>query len=509
MLKKERKRKGFFDMKKKLCAGCRKTSCDGCQLKQYQKLHTNKSAVLTDVMGNAERKEDGFGLVFDVGTTTVAGYLWDLQTGKCLCAQSCENPQRVAGSDVVSRLSFCMDEKGVYQEARQRTLQQMMVRTLDRVAEELLVSAEFRDEVAEELLASAEGGDEELLELAEHREVVKRVVIVGNTVMCSILAGKSLEGLARAPFHKPYEECIREKGAAFGFSGLSQAEVIILPAIESFVGADALAVYRYVKEKDDRRNLLLVDIGTNGEIILIGKETVYACSAAAGPALEGAAVAQGMCATKGAVEAVSMTGNFPREDISCKVIGGGRAEGICGSGLVDALALCREMGVVDESGYLRSRAEARKAGVREKLCQRIAEEKGERKFLLTGADAPVYLTAEDIRQLQLAKGAVLAAIRLLLEKEGITADEITRIYLAGAFGSYINPENAMAIGLLPKAAKEKVTAIGNGAALGGALALFSEEEVKEAQQDAVRIKHVEAAKEPLFEAYFMEGISLP
>lgn len=512
MLKKERKRKGFFDMKKKLCAGCRKTSCDGCQLKQYQKLHTNKSAVLTDVMGNAERKEEGLGLVFDVGTTTVAGYLWDLQTGKCLCAQSCENPQRAAGSDVVSRLSFCMDEKGVFQEARQRMLQQMMVQTLDEVAGELLASAEGGGEGTEELLASAEGGGEgieELLASEELREGVKRVVIVGNTVMCSILAGKSLEGLTRAPFHKPYEGYIREKGAAFGFSGLSQAEVIILPAIESFVGADALAVYRYVKEKDDRRNLLLVDIGTNGEIILVGKEVVYACSAAAGPALEGAAAAQGMCATKGAVEAVNMTGNFPREDISCKVIGGGRAEGICGSGLVDALALCHKMGVVDESGYLRSRAEARKAGVREKLCQRIAEEKGERKFLLTGADAPVYLTAEDIRQLQLAKGAVLAAIRLLLEKEGITADEITRIYLAGAFGSYINPENAMAIGLLPKAAKEKVTAIGNGAALGGALALFSEEEVKEAQQDAVRIKHVEAAKEPLFEAYFMEGISLP
>ena len=253
---------------------------------------------------------------------------------------------------------------------------------------------------------------------------------------------------------------------------------------------------------------MIVDIGTNGEIILIGKE-VYACSTAAGPALEGAAVTQGMCATEGAIEAVSLVGNFPREDIYCKVIGNGKPEGICGSGLVDALALCREIGIIDASGYLRSSEEARRAGVRERICQRIEQKNGERKILLTTKEAPVYLTAEDIRQLQLAKGAVSAAVQLLLEKEGITTEEISQIYLAGAFGSYINPENAMKIGLLPKVEKEKIISLGNGAALGGSLALFSENEIAEMQQDAEHIKHIELAREPMFETYFMNGLSMP
>ena len=470
-------------MKKKMCAGCRKETCDGCKWNLHKKIHTNKEELLAEQPERIGKKDAGYGLVFDVGTTTVAGYLWDLQTGKCLCAQSCPNPQRAFGNDVISRISYCMGDDGAYVEEKQRKLQQMIVQALDKMVEEFPVSA-------------------------ESVKTITRVVVVGNTVMCSILAGKSVEGLSRAPFKKPYEKSIREKGREFGFAGLSQAEIIILPAIESYVGADALSVYNYVKRKDYRNNLLIVDIGTNGEIILIGKE-VYACSTAAGPALEGAAVTQGMCATEGAIEAVSLVGNFPREDIYCKVIGNGKPEGICGSGLVDALALCREIGIIDASGYLRSSEEARRAGVRERICQRIEQKNGERKILLTTKEAPVYLTAEDIRQLQLAKGAVSAAVQLLLEKEGITTEEISQIYLAGAFGSYINPENAMKIGLLPKVEKEKIISLGNGAALGGSLALFSENEIAEMQQDAEHIKHIELAREPMFETYFMNGLSMP
>ncbi len=471
-------------MKKKMCAGCRKENCDGCQWNLRKKLHTNKEELLAEQPEHIDKKAAGYGLVFDVGTTTVAGYLWDLQTGKCLCAQSCPNPQRALGSDVISRISYCMAADGAYEEARQKKMQQMIVQALDKLAGDLLVSAEVEESVA-------------------------RVIVVGNTVMCSILAGKPVKELARAPFKKPYANSIRWKGHELCLTGLSQSEVIILPAIESYLGADALAVYRYVKKNDDRNHILIVDIGTNGEIILVGKEAVYACSTAAGPALEGAAVTQGMCATEGAIEAVSLVGNFPREDIYCKVIGNGKPEGICGSGLVDVLALCLEIGIIDASGYLRSCEEARRAGVRERICQRIEQKNGERKILLTTKEAPVYLTAEDIRQLQLAKGAVWAAVQLLLEKEGITTKGISRIYLAGAFGSYINPENAMKIGLLPKVEKEKIISLGNGAALGGALALFSENEIAEMQQSAGRIKHVELAKEPMFEEYFMKGISMP
>ncbi|MCM1127700.1 MAG: ASKHA domain-containing protein [Lachnospiraceae bacterium] len=466
------------------CAGCRKQNCNNCSL--YQQINTNKkeaSIFPGDFTPDGGR---GFGMAFDVGTTTIAGLLWDLEKGVQLEAVTRINPGRYAGSDVVSRLTFLTESDG----ERER-MQSLMAETLDDMARE--AAQDSAKVISRE---TAQDG----------AKVISRVVIVGNTAMCEMILKEPLEGLIKAPFHKSYKGCRICTGRELGFSYLKEAQVIVLPAIEGFVGADALAVHTFIKHLDGRKNVLAVDIGTNGEILLFGKERTYACSAAAGPALEGAAVLCGMGALEGAVSEVRLAGRFPREDIYCKVIGSGPPKGICGSGLVDALALLKRIGVMDETGYLRTPLEARKAGAREVFCRRISSGQGENRFLLTDEENPVYLTAGDIRQLQLAKGAIRAGIEVLLQKEKLTEKDLIHIYIAGSFGSFIRKISALEIGLLPPVSPEKITSAGNCAGAGASMALLSERTVMEMEQDAEEICHVELADEEGFQACFLESL---
>lgn len=467
------------------CAGCRKKTCTGCHL--AGQLHNGKEKNTVFPMDFVPEEDTGLGLVFDVGTTTIAGLLWDLGKKEQLAARVAVNPGRFAGSDVIGRISYVRE----CAKNRQR-MQRILVDRLDELAGQLLGCIP----------------EEDLNDDRNSTEWIRRVILVGNTVMCEFLLGISVEGLARAPFHKAYEGCVRKKGSELGFSLLREAQITVLPAIEGFVGADALAVHTYIKHENDQGYVLAVDIGTNGEILLFGDGQDYACSAAAGPALEGAAVYQGMGAVPGAIEEIRLAGSFPREDIFCKVIGEAEPKGICGSGLVDALAVLVKLGVVETNGYLRSVAEARKAGVREQICRRIVESEEENRFLLTNLDNPVYITSNDIRQLQLAKGAIRAGIEVLLQKERLKREDITRLYLAGAFGSYIKIESAVEIGLLPDIPQERIIHVGNCAGTGASMALLSGEIIEEMEKDAGRIRHIELAGEEHFQEYFMRAIAL-
>lgn len=469
-------------MKISKCAGCRKEKCDGCSLHPGWQILSIKTEKLF-LPDSKKEVQSGLGIAFDIGTTTVAGTLWDLEKGNMLLAKTCVNPQRIVGSDVVSRISYCMQK-----EENAKELQKRLIEALDKMAESMLENWKEQTNNAAEL--------------------VKEVVMVGNTAMCEIVGEISTEGLWKAPFSKNYEGCLTKTGKELGFAFLEKTQITILPCIDGYVGADALAVYTYVKQMDGRKNVLAIDIGTNGEIILIGEEKVYACSAAAGPALEGAAVVQGMGAMPGAIEEVMMGGRFPREDIYCKVIGDCSPQGICGSGLVDALAFLKKYRVIDENGYMLSREEARKAGVSERICQRIIEKEGKRKFLLTEEIHPVYITTEDIRQLQLAKSAIRAAVQILLKKAGLQIEDVTHLYLAGAFGSYIKIENALAIGLLPEMSPDKISHIGNSAMIGAAMALYAEDVKKDMEHFAREICHVELAKESCFEEYFLKYMAI-
>lgn len=473
------------------CPGCRKKSCDGCSL--GVNVSTQKGKLQLFPSDFIVEKQKGYGISFDIGTTTIAGMLWHLETGRLLAVETRVNPQRKFGREVISRLAYAK----AGEENRQK-LQQVLVNALDEMAVKLWESHAFQEKGG--AFEAGESGEEETF------RKVECVAAVGNTAMCQILAGCELKGLFGAPFQKAYKGSLRKTGKELGFCFLAKAGITVLPSIEGFVGSDALAVYTWVRHQKKEAPVLAVDLGTNGEILLIGKEKTYACSAAAGPALEGGAVCQGMQAAAGAIEDVRLWGSFPGQDIICKVIGEGRPEGICGSGLVAALALFRELGVINKEGCLFDAGEARKAGVPERICRRLNLEKGENRILLTDEENPVYLTAGDIRQLQLAKGAIRAGIEILLEKAGYRKEQLKQIYLAGAFGSYMKIEAAAAIGLLPGINPQRMIQAGNCAGTGAAMALLSPAVEKEMEDSAEAVIHIELAEEANFEKLFLKAL---
>lgn len=472
---------------KKRCPGCRRVSCDGCG----GKLNTNKQIreefpedfeiEPADGMGDSQGDFEGplIGISFDVGTTTLAGMLWDLRGGILLGAETETNPQTAFGADVISRI------RAAGEEAALKKMQSLLVERLDGMAEALARKIAQPDGAA----------------------VIRKAVFVGNTAMCEILLGIKPEGLSAAPFVPDYEKTVQIKGGGLGFHFLEDTDMVVLPPIGGYVGSDALAVYGCISRQEPEKRILAVDIGTNGEILLqCGGENNsigYVCSAAAGPALEGGAVSQGMRAAAGAIDRISTGGSFPMQDIVCHVLGGTSPSGICGSGLVDALAVLLKTGVLDETGYMRSCEEAGRAGVPSRICRRIRTEEAGRKFLLTEDAHPVYLTAKDVRQLQLAVSALRSGMEVLLKKAGLKVEELDRIYLAGAFGCYIRKESALAAGLLPKVSEEKVVQAGNLAGVGSAMALLSKPAFARMEQEGRALEHVELAEEEDFKEQFL------
>lgn len=455
------------------CPGCRREVCDGCGI--YRKLNTNKQVKINFPKGFKVRPEKGLGISFDVGTTTLAGMLWDLEKGTLLEAETGANPQAMFGADVISRIQAAAGSRDDL-----KKMQIMLVEKLDEMASAMAGSL-----------------------------TIRKVTVAGNTAMSEILLGIPPLRLSGAPFCPDYENTVYLKGSALGFRFLREADIIMLPPIGGYVGADALGVHGYVSMEEKDGRILSIDIGTNGEILLQCGRKRFACSTAAGPALEGGAVSQGMRAAQGAVDMVSLTGRFPMEDLTSRVIGGGAGRGICGSGLVDSLAWLYRTGVIDHTGYMRDGREARQSGTPGRIAGRIREGRDGRRFLLTDDQNPVYLTAGDVRQLQLSVSAIRSGAEVLMEKAGTKAEQLDRIYLAGAFGCYIGIESGLAIGLFPHVPKEKICQAGNLAGMGAAMALLSADALKYMEEESREIIHVELAVEETFRELFPAYMNFP
>lgn len=469
----------------KRCPGCRRTKCEGCGI--FDKLNTNKEIRIQFPEGFVTEPCKGLGISFDVGTTTLAGMLWDLEEGRLLEAEAAANPQAAFGADVVSRIQAAVEE-----EDNLERMQSLLARKLDEMAERMTGRLPY-DEKAESISAGR----------------IQKVTVVGNAAMCEILMGMTPKGLFKAPFTPDYEGVIRVKGKSLGLCFLADAQVIILPPVGGYVGADALAVHCYVNHKEKAHKVLAVDIGTNGEILLKCGEKKYACSAAAGPALEGGALEQGMRAVKGAVDMVSLSGRFPVQDIVCRVLGGGRPTGICGSGLIDGIALLYQIGALDQTGYMRSAEEAREAGVPARICRRIETGDNTRRFLLTDESSPVYLYASDVRALQVAVSAIRSGVELVLGRAGIQADELDKVYLAGAFGCYIRVESGVTVGIFPDVARRKIVQAGNLAGVGAAMALLSEQVLEKLERESREFIVIELAEEEVFRDRFLRHMNFP
>lgn len=395
------------------------------------------------------------GLALDVGTTTMVGALLDLRTGEELAARSAPNPQAVYGADLMSRLSYAAASA-----ANAAELQGLVLGTARRLMEQLCARAGvLLDDVA-------------------------AVALCGNTAMHHLFLGLPVADLALAPYRPVVVE-----GYEATLPGLPP--VYALPNIAGFVGADAVAVALAAGLDQEQGTVLAVDVGTNGEVFLCHQGELFACSAPAGPAFEGGEISQGMRAGPGAIEAVT----FGPRDLAIQVIGGGAPRGICGSGLLDAVAALRSAGVLDWMGRLQP---AGPAGYRVTPAGRAV------------ALAPdVLLTQQDIRSLQLAKGAIRSGMDLLLQVAGVRPGDLDAVLLAGAFGNYLRRESALAVGLLPPVAPDLVRPIGNAALAGTKLALISRSARARAEALARRTRHVDLATHRDFEEVFMGALNFP
>lgn len=382
--------------------------------------------------------EAGLGVSVDVGTTTLAAYLVERSTGRVLASDARLNPQRPHGADVISRLSFAIES-----EENAALLQREILAAIDEMTRSMLERA-------------GRAGEE-----------IRCRALVGNTVMMHLLGGYPARPLAFAPF-TPVYTALHEKE-------LGGVRTILGGCISGYVGADTLAAALACGLDERDENAMLIDIGTNGEIMLKKDGRCFACSCAAGPAFEGAHIACGTGAVAGAIDHARVENG----EIVYTTIGGGEATGICGSGLIDLTAALLERGDITPMG--------RMAG-----DVRLSER--------------VYLARSDIREVQLAKAAIASGIRILAEQAGAALADIEKVYLAGGFGNFIGLDSACRIGLFPAALRAKIVPVGNAAGSGSVRLLVSEQARRRAEALRQATRCVELAATPDFNDVYTDEL---
>lgn len=419
-----------------------------------------------------------YGLAVDIGTTTVVMGLYDLGSGERLAGSQEKNRQTILGADVMMRLMHC--QRGSKQKLEQRIREQLQ-------------------DMAEQICNS-------FCTL----EQVKTLTVVGNTTMCHIFLGQDVSGLAGSPFRPAYRGIYRCKGGDIGLQRMKCTDVIVPAGIDAHVGADAVSMICALQLQDTEDTVLAVDIGTNAEIALSCQGEISVCSAPAGPAFEGAEISQGMRGEPGAIAGMHIAGQSG--NILLEVIPDDRrniypVKGICGSGLIDSIASLRQSDILQPDGYLLcDREEADRLGIPGYLRERITE-KGFLVYLDPGGQH-VCLTQKDIRQFQLAKAAVQAGIRMLLEQKGLTLEQVDRLYIAGVFGGHISKKSAVLTGLFPDIAREKIVIAGNAAGDGVAKALLSEAFLQQTEQVGSEAVHIELAQQEAFQQEFLASMEL-
>lgn len=378
-------------------------------------------------------KEDGLGIAVDIGTTTIAAQLIKLFDGKVLNTVSQLNGQKKYGADIMSRM-----QRGT------ALLNKCIINQLN------------------EIIALLNGGDK-----------VKRMLIAGNTAMMHFVQGFDVSSLAVAPY-TPYNINLNIRAAShYGIKG--GFDVVSAPCIGGFVGADTVCAMLACSFNETDKTVLLIDVGTNGEMVLKHKNNIICCSTAAGAAFEGAQISHGIGCVEGAINTVLI-----QNGIHITTIGDKEPIGICGSGIIDCAAQMLKHNIITESGFL-------------ELDFKIAKD--------------IYITQKDIREIQLAKSAIRSGIDTLLHKAGIQFDEIDNVLLSGAMGSFINIENAVQINLLPTMLKEKTTVAGN-AALSGAVAMLLNASLRDAAKImAAKTKHIELSSNSFFQNAFISNLS--
>jgi uncharacterized 2Fe-2S/4Fe-4S cluster protein (DUF4445 family) len=416
------------------------------------------------------------GVAFDIGTTTIAASLLDLDSGEELASVANMNPQAVYGGDLMSRIAYAQNDP--------KKLATLRAKALNAV-----------NDFIEEACAKAE---------VSTRHIYK-IVVVGNTCMHHVLLGIDVSYVGLAPYAPVMRHAVVVPATELPLKATPQAVVCLLPIVAGFVGADTVACVLATRIYESEELRALVDIGTNGEVVMGNRDRLMACSAPAGPALEGAQIRHGMRGALGAIEKVRLEG-----DVECDVIGNVPAIGICGSGLIDAVARMLDAQVLAASGAMRHDwKESLTASLRDRMTKTVD---GRNQFVLvrqeeSGKGEAVSLTQNDIRQLQLAKGAIYSGILMLQKVMGVSDSDLAELMLCGGFGNYISTASAVRIRLLPPLPLDRITYFGNAAHVGAQMALLSETERTRASELARRIEHVALASQPNYQDVFVDAIS--
>ena len=429
------------------------------------------------------------GLAVDLGTTKIAAYLVDLGTGQMLASRGIMNPQIAYGEDVIARLAYAQRDP-----SRAGLLQRLVVDALNLAVGEMIAEASTKTRTA---------GVEAGAEPAIHPVDIVEAVMVGNTAMHHLLLQLPVEQLAKAPYVPAVTRALDVKARELGLLIAPGAYVHLLPNIAGYVGADHVAMLLATEVAQAGGVVLAMDIGTNTEVCLANQGVLASTSCASGPAFEGAHIKHGMRAADGAIERLRLVDG----QIEYQTIGNAPPVGLCGSGILDALAQLFLAGVVDAKGRMGEHPRVREV-------KNARDGLDVREFVLVGEEElengrpAITFTQKDVRELQLAKGAMRTGIQALLEATGLGQEDIDQVIIAGAFGTYIDVASAVAIGMLPPLPLDRFRQVGNAAGMGARLALISRRKRAAAQDLARRVRYVELATSPNFPKTFSRAMYL-
>jgi uncharacterized 2Fe-2S/4Fe-4S cluster protein (DUF4445 family) len=437
-----------------------------------------KDSEIIDIQ--AGRVDKAYGLAVDIGTTTLAGYLCDLTTGEVVATDAMMNPQVAYGEDIMSRINYAVKGKNGLKQLHQTVIK----------------------------------GLNDIIGNAARKAGIKRtdiidMAVVGNTCMHHLFLNIDPRYLGKAPFPPAVHHSLDIKARDLGLRIGDGAYVHVLPNEAGFVGADNVGVLIAEEPYKQDEMLLIIDIGTNGELLLGNRKRLLSTSCATGPAFEGAEIRHGMRAAAGAIEKLKIDSGT--KEVRFKVVGDEHwntevgnigARGICGSGIFDVTAQMFRAGIIDKSGRFNTRIKSPRARVLD----------GEPEFVIawakeTAINHDIVICQKDIRAIQLAKGAMYSGASLMMNRLGI--NKIDKVVLAGAFGSYIDKESAAVIGLFPDCDLKNVRAVGNAAGDGARIALLNTDKRKEANVMARQVEYVELTIEPNFNKTFMQSLIFP
>ncbi len=405
------------------------------------------------------------GLAVDLGTTKIAAFLLDLESGRTLVAKGLMNPQIPYGEDVISRITHAIQKPEGAAE-----LQKVVVEAINKAAEEMCA------------------------EVNANPSQIVEAVIVGNTAMHHLFLGLPVSQLGYAPYVPAVQRPLELKARELGLRIAPGAVVYMPPIIAGYVGSDHVASILAAGFDEIEGPALLLDIGTNTEICLAHQGKLTSLSCASGPAFEGAHITHGMRASPGAIESFTLED----DEVKFQTIGGLPPVGLCGSGILDVVAQLRKAGVIDSSGRMGSH-------------QRVRKTDGQLSFVIAERGEglpPIVFTQKDVREIQLAKAAIRAGIEVLLKERGLSPGELQEVVLAGAFGTYLRPESALEIGMLPKLPAERIRQIGNAAGAGARAVLISTKMRAKAEKLAQQVEYIELAAVPNFAEIFAKAILL-